>query len=86
MRITSMELLPNGGGEGNLARFNLEFETGVRIYKMTLRRNADGKFRTFAPNARGTGDRVVTFSLEMARTITDAASAAYETLGRQHAA
>ncbi|KQZ99567.1 hypothetical protein ASD64_14645 [Mesorhizobium sp. Root157] len=82
MKILSIRPLPHGGGEKNLARFDVEVSEQLRLYGLLLRQWPDGTRRIAAPQANGR--HMVTFHSVLAAEITDHASQAYEGHNADH--
>ena len=78
MKILSIRPLPHGGGEKNLARFDVEISEHLRLYGLLLRQWPDGTRRIAAPQANGR--HMATFHSALAAEITDFASSAFEGL------
>ena len=58
----------------DLAVFDVEITPHLRLYNLSLRKTADGRLRTLAPNA--CGKHVATFHPDLATELTRAAAAA----------
>lgn len=76
MRILSMRPLPHGGGDRNLARFDVEVIEHLRLYGLLLRQCPDGTRRIASPTANGR--HMATFHPALAAEITEHASSAFE--------
>lgn len=58
-----------------VARFDIRISPEITVRNMSLKRRADGSFRSFPPNAQGA--QVMHFAPDLAKEITDAAAAAF---------
>lgn len=67
---------PAGGGHYCLAAIDLQLNPDVRLYGLRLLRMRDGKHLLFAPQSGRR--RVATFSLPLAKALTEVALQAYE--------
>lgn len=76
MKILSIRPLPHGGGDRNLARFDVEVNGNIRLYGLLLHQFPDGTRRIAGPQSNGR--HFVTFLPDIAAEITNAASIAYE--------
>lgn len=76
MKILSIRPLPHGGGDRNLARFDIEVSEHLRLYGLLLRQFPDGTRRIASPTANGR--HMATFHPALAAEITDFASSAFE--------
>ncbi|MDB5575868.1 MAG: hypothetical protein JWR80_1044 [Bradyrhizobium sp.] len=70
MKISNVR---RGAGQPVVAWFDLEIETGIRIYDIALKRNASGDLRVFAPSPGS--KHIVTFGIEFADRIIAMAEA-----------
>lgn len=65
-----------------VARFDIRISPEITIRNMSLKRRADGSFRSFPPNSQGA--QVMHFAPELAKEITESAAAAYQTERTPH--
>lgn len=71
MKIIAIRRLQTPGAE---ARFDVEISEHLRLFGLSLRRNAGGQMRTVAPHS--CGRHVASFHPVLAQQITEAAVAA----------
>lgn len=74
MRILSIRPAPPGAGR-TVAHFDIQLTEHARLYGLRLIQTEDGRFLTYAPNSHG--QRLATFTPELATEISRAASAAF---------
>jgi hypothetical protein len=78
MRIISMRPVPPGADRSRaLARFDWQATPGLRLLNWTLKRNAGGEWRTYAPNVRDGGNIAATLSHELTLQVTELAISAF---------
>ncbi|MEC5291658.1 hypothetical protein VSX64_13270 [Aurantimonas sp. C2-6-R+9] len=78
MRILSIRPAPPGAGTRTIAHFDVEAGPHLRLYNLTLRRLADGRYRIVAPNA--CGKHAASFHPELAAELSSAAAQALSEL------
>ncbi len=83
MHILQIRPAPPGASGNTLAHFDAEVSADVRLYGLMLRKNTEGAFRVYAPNAFG--KRVATFTPAFIERLTAAAAISYTELNAAHA-